>query len=140
MFLSCPSASYPETFSPALETHYPWSEKENVGDLYYPVMASYGSVYLIRKNHFRRLRAGAVFQLDVFVVNCMHLCVAFLMAPARVHSQQFERFGVVFSRDYLRTCPLIAAQGCVHVRLVPVWPINGHMLPTFGEARLVAPS
>lgn len=27
MFLSYPSASYPETLGPALETHYPWLEK-----------------------------------------------------------------------------------------------------------------
>lgn len=109
-------------------------------DLYHPVMASYGSVYLLRKDYFRRLCAGAVFQLDVFVVNCMHLCVAFLMAPVRAHSQQFEHFQLIFSRDYLRTCPSMAVQGCRHVCRVPVWPITGHMLPASGGARLVAPS
>lgn len=49
-------------------------------------------------------------------------------------------FWVAFSRDYLRTRPLIAAQGYVHGCLVPVCPINGHMLPAFGGTRLVAPS
>lgn len=67
------------------------------------------------------------------------LC-GFPNGPSQSPFTAVRTFRVVFSRDYLWTCPLIAAQGCVHVRLVPVCPINGHMLPAFGETRLVAPS
>lgn len=67
------------------------------------------------------------------------LC-GFPNGPSQSPFTAARMFRVVFSRDYLGTCPLIAAQGCVHARLVPVCPISGHMLPAFGEAQLVAPS
>lgn len=139
MFLSYPSASYPENFSPALETHYPRSEKENRGF----VFPGIGIIWLGLPNLGEPFQTATCRSCLPAGRVCTKLRASLCGFPNGPRESPFTAIGmfwVAFSRDYLWACPLIATQGWIHGCLVPVSPINGHMLPAFRGAWLVAPS